>query len=71
MPEEALEGRVEVVDEVDREGVVGAIELEGPAPHRLAQAVRVWLRGCLFDPAVQDGRRTAARVRQAFVFRIR
>jgi hypothetical protein len=71
MPEEPLEGRVEVVYEVDRDGVVGAIDFEGPAPHLLARSVRAWLRGCLFDPAVQDGRRTAARVRQAFVFRIR
>ncbi|MGE5047384.1 MAG: hypothetical protein ACM3PC_02365 [Deltaproteobacteria bacterium] len=71
MPEDALEGRVEVVYEVDRDGVVRDIEFEGPAPHLLARSVRAWLRGCLFDPAVQDGRRTAARVRQAFVFRIR
>ncbi|HEY6908418.1 MAG TPA: hypothetical protein VI356_03545 [Myxococcales bacterium] len=71
MPDDALEGRVEVVYEVDRNGVVGDIEFEGPAPHLLARSVRAWLRGCLFDPAVQGGRRTAARVRQAFVFRIR
>jgi hypothetical protein len=71
MPEEPLEGRVEVVYEVDREGVVGAIELDGPAPPLLARSVRAWLRGCLFDPAQQDGQRVAARVRQAFVFRIR
>jgi hypothetical protein len=70
MPDEPLEGRVEVVYEVDRDGVVGAIDFEGPAPHLLARSVRAWLRGCLFDPAQQDGHRVAARVRQAFVFKI-
>jgi hypothetical protein len=70
MPEEAREGRVEVVYEVDREGVVGAIEFEGAGPPLLLRSVRAWLRGCLFDPAVQDGHRVPARVRQAFVFRI-
>src|SRR4051812_2767327 len=42
----------------------------GPAPHLLGKAVRTWLRGCLFDPGVQDGRRIAARVRQT-LFEIR
>jgi hypothetical protein len=42
----------------------------GPARHLLGKAVRTWLRGCLFDPGVQDGRRIAARVRQT-LFEIR
>lgn len=68
MPEQGPGGRVEVVYEVDREGVVRAIDVEGHAPFLLARSVRTWLRGCLFDPAVQDGRRVAARVRQTFLF---
>lgn len=68
MPDQGPGGRVEVVYEVDPEGVVRAIEVEGRAPFLLARSVRTWLRGCLFDPAVQDGRRVAARVRQTFLF---
>jgi hypothetical protein len=75
MPEEAIEGgitgRVEVTYEVDAQGVVGAIGMEGSPPPLLAGAVHSWLSGCLFEPAIQDGRRAAARVRQAFVFKIR
>jgi outer membrane biosynthesis protein TonB len=75
MPEEAIEsgitGRVEVTYEVDAQGVVGAIGMEGSPPPLLAGAVRGWLSGCLFEPAIQDGRRAASRVRQAFVFKIR
>jgi hypothetical protein len=75
MPEEAVElgitGRVEASYEVDARGVVGEIAVEGSPPPLLAEAVRRWLSGCLFEPSVQDGRRTPARVRQTFVFRIR
>jgi hypothetical protein len=68
MPDQGPGGRVEVVYEVDRDGMVRVVEVEGGAPVLLARAVRAWLRGCLFDPAIQDGRRVAARVRQTFLF---
>jgi hypothetical protein len=74
MPEEAIErgitGRVEVSYEVDADGVAGSIATAPGSPEILSHAVRRWLTGCLFEPARQDGRRTSARVRQAFLFRI-
>lgn len=75
MPEQAVErsitGRVEVSYEVDADGVVSSIALERDAPLLLSRSVKSWLQGCLFEPATQDGRRVPARVKQAFVFRIR
>ena len=72
MPEEAVErgiaGRVEVAYDVDQDGVVTAVTVDD-APLLLANAVRRWLQGCLFEPGIQDGRRAPARVRQAFVFK--
>src|SRR5438270_423864 len=73
MPEQAVDreitGRVEVSYDVDADGVVTSVEADGP--FLLARSVRRWLEGCLFEPSIQGGRRTAAHVKQAFVFRIR
>ena|SRR5438105_8784601 len=73
MPEQAVDreitGRVEVSYDVDADGVVTSVEADGPFV--LARSVRRWLEGCLFEPSIQGGRRTAAHVKQAFVFRIR
>ena len=75
MPEEArlrgLEGRVEAVYEVTADGIVAQVAVQGEAESVLADAVRRWLRGCLFEPSLQDGRRTAARVRQSFRFQLK
>ena len=74
MPEEAADlgitGRFEVSYDVDAEGVVSGVAVEAGAPSILSRAVRSWLKGCLFEPATQDGRRAPARVKQTFVFRI-
>ena len=75
MPEIAVErsitGRVDVTYIVDADGVVSGVAQEGDAPLVLSRAVRGWLSGCLFDPAIESGRRVPARVRQTFVFKIR
>ena len=75
MPEIAVErsitGRVEVTYVVDSDGVVSGVTQEGDAPLVLSRAVRGWLQGCLFEPALEAGRRVPARVRQTFVFKIR
>ena len=74
MPDRAIDGGVTgkvdaswVVDEI---GQPSDVHIEPGAHPVLAWAVRNWIRGCLFLPAQQGGRRTTARVKQTFLFEI-
>lgn len=75
MPEEAVEqevsGRVVARFDVGVSGVVSQIEFVNRPPEALAGAVRDWLRGCLFEPAMLNGRRVPARQEQSFLFILR
>jgi hypothetical protein len=66
-----LTGKVTATYLVDDDGAVTQVALEAGAPSVLAHAVSDWLHGCLFVPARQGGKRTAARVKQSFLFEIR
>jgi hypothetical protein len=72
MPEEArqqdLSGDVFARYDVAPDGTVAAVEVDPRAEPVLAEAVRSWLRGCLFDPAVQDGRSVPGQGEQTFRF---
>lgn len=75
MPDEArlrgVTGRVVARYDVGPDGIVKDFAFaDGPDP-LLAGAVGAWLRGCLFDPAVLNGRRVPGRVQQTFDFVIR
>jgi hypothetical protein len=66
-----LTGKVTATYLVDSDGAVADVMLVPGAPSILAHAVTDWLHGCLFVPARQGGKRTAARVKQSFLFEIR
>jgi TonB family protein len=72
MPEEAreqgLSGQVLARYEIAPDGTVAGVDVDARAEPVLAEAVRSWLRGCLFDPATQDGRRVPGRGEQTFRF---
>jgi Gram-negative bacterial TonB protein C-terminal len=68
--EHDITGRVDAEFVVDDQGVVVQMTFEPGAPSILQRSVREWLRGCLFTPAQQGGRRAAAHVRQAFLFEV-
>jgi outer membrane biosynthesis protein TonB len=72
MPEEArqldLSGDVLARYDVAPDGTVAGVEVDPRAEPVLAEAVRSWLRGCLFDPAVQDGRSVPGHAEQTFRF---
>ena len=75
MPDRAIDreltGRVTATYLVDTAGVAAEIAIEPGAEPILARAVSDWLHGCLFVAAHQGGKRTAARVKQSFLFEIR
>ncbi|HUJ29580.1 MAG TPA: energy transducer TonB [Myxococcales bacterium] len=75
MPEFAADreitGRVEVEYTVDSWGIASDVVQARDAPLVLSNAVRAWLAGCAFEPATDQGRPVPARVRQAFVFKIK
>jgi hypothetical protein len=75
MPDRAIDhevaGRVTASYLVDEDGVAVEVSVEPGAPPILARAVRDWVKGCLFVPAQQGGKRTSARVKQSFLFEIR
>ena len=75
MPAEAVEqdlgGRVVARYDVGVDGVASAIEFVNRPPEALAGAVRAWLRGCLFEPALLNGRPVPARQEQSFLFVLR
>ncbi len=72
MPEAAVEqdvsGRVVARYDVLVTGEVGAIEFINRPPEALAGAVRDWLRGCLFEPAMLNGHHVPVRQEQSFLF---
>ena len=75
MPDEArlrgVTGRVVAHYDVGPDGVVKDVAFPDAPEPLLAGAVRAWLRGCLFEPAVLNGHRVPGRVKQAFNFVLR
>ena len=76
MPEQArtmgITGRVIVKYVVHSDGSVDGAKLQvmGSAPPILAEAVKKWLIGCQFKPAMQGGRPIAVAIIQPFNFQI-
>ena len=74
MPQEARDkmfgGTVLVQYVVETDGTIDDIELKAPGPVLFYRAVREWLSGCRFDPAMDAGHAVAVRVVQPFTFKL-
>jgi TonB family protein len=75
MPEQAraagITGRVLVHFVVHADGHVGEIRsLDPSTPRVLVEAVRAWLEGCPYQPALLSGQAVSAKISQSFNFRL-